>query len=100
MGKQVAINKAHHITAEVWENDEGEYYVTNIPDNHWKLIRGQYRPIGNKMFYPAKWGKKKGSLQLLDHLIENDEILLQKTITRLEKLKTCREKIQTDWDDK
>lgn len=100
MGKQVAFNKAVHITAEVWENDDGEYYVTNKRDNHMKLIRGKYYPIGNKMFYPETWSKKKGSLQLLDFLIESDEILLQKTITRLEKLKRCKEKIEQEWDDR
>ena len=79
-------------------NDEGDYYVTNIRDNHMKLIRGKYYPIGNKMYYPQTWGKKRGSLQLLDNLIESDEILLQKTITRLEKLKKCRETVN-EWDD-
>ena len=100
MGQQVAFNKAIHITAEVWEDDNGEFYVTNMEDNHLKLIRGEYRPIGNRMFYPKGWGKKKGSLTLLNHLIDSDEKLIQKAVERLEKLKRCREKIEQEWKDK
>lgn len=100
MGQQVAFNKAIHITAEVWEDDNGDYYVTNIEDNHFKLIRGEYRPIGNRMFYPKGWGKKKGSLTLLDHLIEDDEKVLERAAKRLEKLKRCKEKIEKEWEDK
>lgn len=100
MGQQVAFNKAIHITAEVWEDDKGEFYVTNMEDNHLKLIRGEYRPIGNRMFYPKGWGKKKGSLTLLNHLIDSDEKLIEKAIERLEKLKRCRAKIEDEWKDK
>lgn len=100
MGQQVAFNKAIHITAEVWEDDNGEFYVTNMEDNHLKLIRGEYRPIGNRMFYPKGWGKKKGSLTLLNHLIDSDEKLIQKAVQRLEKLKKCKEKIEEEWKDK
>jgi hypothetical protein len=97
MGNQVAFNKAFHLTAEVWENDDGEFYVTNIKDNHYKLIRGEYNPIGNKMYYPEKWGKKAGSLKLLEHLISNDEILIEKAKIRLEKLKKCKDVIENEW---
>jgi hypothetical protein len=97
MGEQIAFNKAIHMTAEVWENDEGEFYVTNIKDNHYKLIRGEYRPIGNKMYYPQKWGTKHGSLKLLQHLIDNDTILIEKASTRLDKLKKCKDVIEKEW---
>jgi hypothetical protein len=97
MGEQVAFNKAIHLTAEVWENDDGDFYVTNIKDNHYKLIRGKYIPIGNKMYYPEKWGKKEGSLILLNHLITNDEILIEKAQNRLNKLKKCKDTIEKDW---
>lgn len=100
MGYQVAFNKAPHITAEVFEDDNGEYYVVNAEDHHWKLIRKNYYPIGNRFFYPKKWGKKTGTLTLLNHLIESDEILLQKTQQRLDKLKKCKDKIETEWEDK
>ena len=95
MGQQVAFNKAIHITAEVWEDD-----VTNMEDNHLKLIRGVYRPIGNRMFYPKGWGKKKGSLALLDFLIESDVKVIEQATQRLEKLKKCKEKIEQEWKDK
>jgi hypothetical protein len=97
MGQQVAFNKAIHITAEVWQDDNGDYYVTNMEDNHLKLIRGVYRPIGNRMFYPKGWGKKKGSLALLDFLIESDAKVIEQATQRLEKLKKCKEKIEQEW---
>ncbi len=100
MGQQVAFNKAIHITAEVWQDDNGDYYVTNMEDNHLKLIRGVYRPIGNRMFYPKGWGKKKGSLTLLDYLIESDTKVIEQATQRLEKLKKCKEKIEKEWKDK
>ena len=100
MGQQVAFNKAIHITAEVWEDDNGDYYVTNMEDNHLKLIRGEYRPIGNRMFYPNGWGKKKGSLKLLEHLIESDTKVIEQATKRLEKLKRCKDKIESEWKDK
>ncbi len=100
MGQQVAFNKAIHITAEVWEDDNGDYYVTNMEDNHLKLIRGEYRPIGNRMFYPKGWGKQKGSLKLLEHLIESDTKVIEQATKRLEKLKRCKDKIESEWKDK
>jgi hypothetical protein len=100
MGQQVAFNKDIHITAEVWEDDNGDYYVTNIEDNHLKLIRTVYYPIGNRMYYPKKWGKKKGTLTLLEYLIDSDERILAKTIERLEKLKKCKSTVETEWNDK
>lgn len=91
MGEQVAINKGYHFTSEVWENDEGEYYVTVIQDNYKKLFRGSYYPLANRMHFPKKWGKKKGAVELLDFLIKADEKLLLKTQQRLDKLKRCKD---------
>jgi hypothetical protein len=71
-----------------------------MEDNHLKLIRGVYRPIGNRMFYPKGWGKKKGSLSLFDHLIESDSKVIEQATKRLEKLKKCKEKIELEWKDK
>lgn len=90
MGEQIAFNKALHYTAEVFEDDNGDYYVVHIKDAHLKLIRGEYIPIGNRLLYPKQWGTKKASLHLLDYLIENDEKVIEVVSQRLEKLKKCR----------
>jgi hypothetical protein len=92
MGEQVAFNKALHYTAEVFENDKGEYYVVHIKDAHLKLIRGEYIPIGNRLLYPKSWGKEKAEQVLLDYLIEADETLIEKASQRLDKLKKCKNK--------
>ena len=92
MGEQIAFNKALHYTAEVFEDDNGDYYIVHIKDLHLKVIRGEYIPLGNRLLYPKQWGKEKAEQVLLDYLIEADEKLLQKAQTRLEKLKKCKEK--------
>ena len=99
MGNQVAINKGFHLSAEVWEDDEGQYYVVVTQDSYRRLFRGEYLPMGNRLHFPKKWGKKKGANQLLDFLIASDEQLLKKTQQRLDKLKRCKDKVDTDWVD-
>lgn len=93
MGEQIAFNKALHYTAEVFEDDNGDYYVTHIKDLHMKLIRGEYVPIGNRLLYPKQWGTEKAEQVLLDYLIEQDEVLIEKASSRLEKLKKCKNKL-------
>jgi hypothetical protein len=99
MGTQVAINKGYHYSAEVWENDSGEYYVTVIQDSYKRLYRGNYYPMGNRLFFPLKWGKKRGAVELLDFLIKSDEVLLEKTKQRLDKLKVCKNNVDGWVDD-
>jgi hypothetical protein len=99
MGEQVAFNKTPHYVSEVFENDNGDYYVVIDRDNHMKLIRGEYVPIGNRFLFPTHWGRTKGAVTLLDHLIENDEILFKQVEERLHKLKKCRDTVITEWDD-
>jgi hypothetical protein len=99
MGKKVAENKGYHYSAEVWENDSGEYYVVIQKDLYKRRYRKNYYPIANRMYFPEIWSKKKGAQLLLNQLIESDELLLKKTAERLDKLKRCRETINKNWDD-
>lgn len=86
-------NKALHYTAEVFEDDNGNYYVTHIKDAHLKQIRGEYIPIGNRLMYPKGWGSEKAEQVLLDYLIDADEKLIEKANIRLTKLKNCKNKL-------
>ena len=70
MGEQVAINKDYHLSAEVWENDQGEYYVVVTQDLYKRIYRETYLPMGHRLQFPKKWGNKKGATQLLNFLIE------------------------------
>lgn len=98
MGNQVAINKGFHYTSEVWEGDDGNYYVAVTQDTYKRLFRGNYEPMGNRLQFPKKWGKKRGAVELLEFLIKSDEVLIEKAQQRLNKLKKC--KIEVDgWVD-
>jgi hypothetical protein len=99
MGKQIAINKGYHYSAEVWENDAGEYYVVVTTDIYKRLYRKNYYPVANRMYYPVKWGKLKGVQLLLENLINADETLLKKTAERLDKLKRCEQTVNTTWNE-
>lgn len=92
-------NRTYHIVAEVFEDDNGNYYVVNIQDHYRKPMRGDYYPLGCRLTYPIQWGKKKGSLTLLEQLIESDTKLLEKAQARLSKLKECKDKIDLEWED-
>lgn len=99
MGRQVAINKGYHYKSEVFEDDNGDYYVVVIQDSNRTLFKREYYPAGNRMLFPKKWGKKRGAVTLLNHLIESDEILLKKTEERLNKLKACKLQVDMWLDD-
>jgi len=92
-------NRTYHLLAEVFMDDDGDYYVVNIQDHYRKPMRGEYYPIGSRLSYPIQWGKKKGSLTLLNGLIESDEKLIEQAQHRLKKLKECRDKIVSEWED-
>ena len=98
MGEQIAYNKCPHSYVELFENESGEYYPVCQPIETPGLIRGEYIPIGSRLQYPTKWGRKKASITLLEHKIADKEKQLHEAQTELAKLSECLAKVQ-DWEN-
>ena len=96
MGEQVANNKGEHCNVELFLNEQGEYYpVTQCMDKY-TLIRSEYKPFGNTLQYPKKWGRKKGALELLNFRIADKQRVLADAQLELELLTACRDKVN-EW---
>jgi len=95
MGEQVANNTELQYRTSLVEKD-GKYYAVTDPNSKKGAIRGEYIPYGTTLVYPKKWGMKKGSLELVDHLIQDQEKLLQSAQKRLEHLKKLQSEI-SEW---
>jgi hypothetical protein len=96
MGEQVANNKGEHCNVELFINEQGEYYpVTQCMDKY-TLIRSEYKPFGNTLQYPKKWGRKKGALELLNFRIADKQRVLADAQIELELLTACRDKVN-EW---
>ena len=98
MGEQVAYNKCPHSIVELHENQSGEYYPVCQPIETPGLIRGQYIPIGSRLQYPTKWGRKKASIHLLEHKIQDTIRTIQSAERELEKLKGCLSNVE-GWEN-
>ena len=98
MSEQVAYNKCPHSLCQLFENESGEYYPVCQPQDGDKLIRGEYHPIGNQLQYPTKWGRKKASLVLLEHKIEQARINLEQATLELAKLERVRGDVE-GWNE-
>ena len=96
MGEQVANNKGEHCNVELFLNEQGEYYpVTQCMDKY-TLIRSEYKPFGNTLQYPKKWGRKRGALELLEFRIADKQRVLADAQLELELLTACRDKVN-EW---
>ena len=71
MGTQVANNRE---TQEVMylHEEKGKWYIISEPKSP-GLVKKEYVPIGNRLVYPKKWGRKKAAEVLLSHLISDNE---------------------------
>ena len=98
MGEQVANNSETQYRTTLVEKD-GKYYAVTDPNPKKGTIRGEYIPYGTTLVYPKKGGVKKGSLELVDHLIKDQEKLLESAQDRLENLKKLQSEI-SDWKEK
>ena len=98
MGEQIAYNKCPHSIVELYENEQGEYYPVCQPIETPGLIRGEYIPIGSRLQYPTKWGRKKASLHILEFKIADAKRELENTQRELDKLQACLSNVQS-WED-
>ena len=99
MGEQVAWNKCPHSIVELFENPAGEYYPVVQRMDTPALIRGEYIPIGSRLQYPTKWGRKKGATILLEHKIEDIKRTILYAESELAKLERCLSNVK-EWPDK
>ncbi len=95
---QVAYNKAPHSTCELFTNDSGGYYPVCQRIETPGLIRSEYIPIGSRLQYPTKWGRKRAALHLLEFKIKDCQKQLQDAQSELAKLERCLSDVQ-GWDD-
>jgi hypothetical protein len=98
MGEQIAYNKALHVNMQLFENESGEYYPVIDPIEQPTLIRGEYIPIGNRLHYPKKWGRKLAAQTLLEHKIKIERDTILSAQKELEKLEACLNKVK-EWPD-
>ena len=96
MGEQVANNKGEHCNVELFINEQGEYYPVTQCMDKWTLLRSEYKPFGNTLQYPKKWGRKKGALELLNFRIADKQRVLADAQMELELLAACRDKVN-EW---
>ncbi len=95
---QIAWNKAAHSICELFQNESGEYYPVCQRIETPSLIRSEYIPIGSRLQYPNKWGRKRAATHLLEFKIADAKKQIADAQTELEKLERCLSAVQ-GWDD-
>ena len=98
MGEQVANNTETQYRTSLVEKD-GKYYAVTDPNSKKGTIRKEYKPYGTTIVYPKSWGMKKGSMELVEHLISDQEKLIKSSQERLENLKKLYSEI-SEWREK
>lgn len=89
MGSQVANNREMQEVMFLHE-EEGKWYILSEPKSP-GLIKKEYIPIGNRLVYPKKWGRKKAAEVLLNHLISENEKICEAANERLTYLNELKE---------
>ena len=92
MGEQVANNRE---TQEVMylHEENGKWYILSEPKSP-GLVKKEYVPIGNRLVYPKKWGRKKAATVLLNHLIRDNELIKELAEERLEYLNNLNNEVK------
>lgn len=94
MGEQVANNRETQEVMYLHEKD-GVWYILSEPKSP-GLVKKEYIPMGNRLVYPKKWGRKKAAEVLLSSLIEDNERTCQVAKEKLEILVKLKEEVK-DW---
>jgi len=94
MGEQVANNKEQQMVMFL-KLDKGKWYILSEPKSP-GLVKKEYLPIGNRLVYPKKWGRKKAANVLLSYLIRDNELMKEQAEERLEYLNNLNKDI-SDW---
>ena len=85
MGEQVANNREMQEVMYLHQ-DKDKWYILSEPKSP-GLVKKEYIPIGNRLVYPKKWGRKKAAEVLLSALISDSEKVCEKANERLEVLR-------------
>ena len=93
MGEQVANNRETQEVMYLHEKD-GVWYILSEPKSP-GLVKKEYVPMGNRLVYPKKWGRKKAAEVLLSHLIDDNEKLCRTAKERLDILNKLKEETQS-----
>ena len=94
MGEQVANNREMQMVMYLrFENDK--WYILSEPKSS-GLVKKEYIPIGNRLVYPKKWGRKKAAEVLLQSLIDDNERTKLQAEERLEYLYKLNKEVE-DW---
>lgn len=91
MGEQVANNREMQEVMYLHQKD-GKWYILSEPKSS-GLVKKEYIPIGNRLVYPKKWGRKKAAEVLLQHLIDDNEAVKSMAEKRLEYLYSLKEDV-------
>ena len=95
MGEQVANNREMQMVMYL-HFDKGKWYILSEPKSP-GLVKKEYVPIGNRLVYPKKWGRKKAAEVLLNHLIEENKKICEVANERLEYLNELSKDVNK-WD--
>ena len=91
MGNQVANNREMQEVMFLHEED-GKWYILSEPKSP-GLIKKEYIPIGNRLVYPKKWGRKKAAEVLLNHLVSENEKICDAAQERLTYLTSLKDEV-------
>ena len=91
MGEQVANNREMQEVMYL-RNEEGKWYILSEPKSP-GLVKKEYIPIGNRLVYPKKWGRKKAAEVLIQHLIDDNEAVKSMAEKRLQYLYSLKEDV-------
>ena len=91
MGNQVANNREMQEVMFLHE-EEGKWYILSEPKSP-GLIKKEYIPIGNRLVYPKKWGRKKAAEVLLNHLVSENEKICDAAQERLTYLTSLKQEV-------